>query len=97
MKDFKFKLVDLAFNFKKLANYDQEYLRTLVFNTIGERSVNSTGIPFFKLYPNAQNFTLFDDESKMINEMSEYNGDFESATSHLLHGKKFYFAWTYSA
>jgi len=97
MKDFKFKIVDLAFNFKKLANYDQEYLRTLVFNTIGERSVKQSGKSFIKAYPDAQNFTLFDNESKMVNEMSEYNGEYASAGSHLLHGQKFHFAWTYSS
>jgi hypothetical protein len=96
MKNFKFKLVDIAFNFKKLASYDQEYLRTMVFNTIGERSVKCTGVPFNDMYPHANNFTLFDDEVRMLNEMSEYQGDYASTASHLLDGKKYWFAWTFS-
>ena len=59
MKDFKFKFVDLTFNFKDLPKYDQEYLRTMVFETIGERSVKNTGKPFTEMYPNPNNFTLF--------------------------------------
>ena len=97
MKDFKFKLVDLTFDMKKLPSYDQEYLRTLVFETIGEKSVKNTGRSFSETYPNANNFTLFEDNVMMLNYMTEFTGDFASTASHLLHGKKYWFAWTYSA
>ena len=97
MKDFKFKLVDLTFDMKKLASYDQEYLRTMVFETIGERSVKNTGTPFTEMYPNPNNFTLFNNHTRMINEMSEFTGEYATTASHLLHGKKYWFAWTYSA
>ena len=96
MKDFKFKLVDLTFDFKKLAPYDQEYLRTMVFETIGQRSVKSSGKPFHKYYPNANNFTLFDNEAIMLNYMTEFRGEYSSIASHMLNGKKYWFAWTYS-
>ena len=52
MKDFKFKLVDLTFGFKELPKYDQEYLRTMVFETIGQKSVKSSGRSFNEMYPN---------------------------------------------
>ena len=95
MKDFKFKLVDLTFEMKKLNSCDQEYLRTMVFETIGERSVKNTGKPFTSMYPNAKNFTLFDDEYTMLNYMSNYSGNYANVASHLLDGHKYYFAWTY--
>ena len=96
MKDFKFKLVDLTFNFRAMAKHDQEYLRTMVFETIGQKSVKNTGKPFGKMYPNANNFTLFNDHNMMLNYMSEFAGDYANTASHLLHGKKYWFAWTYS-
>ena len=97
MKDFKFKLVDLTFDMKKLNSYDQEYLRTMVFETIGERSVMQSGKSFTGMYPNAKNFTLFDDEHTMLNYMSNYSGNMANTASHLLNGHKYYFAWTYSS
>jgi len=96
MKDFKFKVVDLTFDFKKLPSYDQEYLRTMVFETIGQRSVKSSGKTFVDMYSNASNFTLFSDEGSMWNYMAEFNGEYATSASHLLHGKKYWFAWTYS-
>ena len=96
MKDFKFKFVDLTFDFKELPKYDQEYLRTLVFETIGEKSVKSSGKSFTEMYPNANNFTLFNDQSMMLNYMSEFAGEYANTASHLLHGKKYWFAWSYS-
>ena len=95
MKDFKFKFVDLTFEFKKLPKYDQEYLRTMVFETIGQKSVNSSGKSFPEMYPNANNFTLFNNESVMINYMSEFMDKYSCITSHLLNGKKYWFAWTH--
>ena len=97
IKDFKFKLVDLTFDFKSLPKYDQEYLRTMVFETIGQRSVKSSGKSFREKYPNANNFTLFNSESLMLNYMTEFSGDYDSIASHLLHGKKYWFAWTFAA
>jgi len=97
MKDFKFKFVDLTFDFKKLPKYDQEYLRTLVFETIGQRSVKNSGRSFNETFPNANNFTLFSDETMMLNYMLEFTGDYAQTASHLLHGKKYWFAWTYSS
>tara|TARA_R110001606_G_scaffold221341_1_gene369047 strand:- start:241 stop:534 length:294 start_codon:yes stop_codon:yes gene_type:complete len=96
MRDFKFKLVDLTFDMKKLPSVDQEYLRTMVFEVIGQRSVKSSGLPFQTIYPDANNFTLFDDQNKMLNYMTDFNGDYACTASHLLEGKKFWFAWTHS-
>tara|TARA_Y100001963_G_C6401729_1_gene274375 strand:- start:111 stop:410 length:300 start_codon:yes stop_codon:yes gene_type:complete len=96
MKNFKFKLVDLTFEMKKLKSYDQEYLRTMVFETIGQRSVKNSGKAFATMYPNPKNFTLFNDEGLMVNYMSNFSGDYATTASHLLDGKKYYFAWTFS-
>ena len=95
MKDFKFKLVDLTFGFKELPKYDQEYLRTLVFETIGDKSVKSSGKSFPEMYPNANNFTLFNDQSMMLNYMAEFSGEYDYTASHLLEGKKYYFGFNY--
>ena len=96
MKDFKFKQVDLTFDLKMLPSYDQEYLRTLVFETIGQRSVKNSGRPFKQFYKHAKNFTLFNHESMMLNYMAEFSGEYANTASHLLNGKKYWFAWTYS-
>ena len=79
-----------------LPSYDQEYLRTLVFETIGQRSVKNSGRPFKQFYKHAKNFTLFNDESMMLNYMAEFSGEYANTASHLLNGKKYWFAWTYS-
>ena len=96
MKNFKFKSVDLTFDMKKLPSVDQEYLRTMVFETIGQRSVKSSGLAFTSKYPNADNFTLFNNKEVMLNYMLDFNGKYASTASHLLEGKKFWFAWTHS-
>tara|TARA_R110002096_G_scaffold426427_1_gene636254 strand:+ start:81 stop:374 length:294 start_codon:yes stop_codon:yes gene_type:complete len=96
MKNFKFKSVDLTFDIKKLPSVDQEYLRTMVFETIGQRSVKSSGLSFESMYPDADNFTLFNNKGVMLNYMLEFNGEYATTASHLLEGKKFWFAWTYS-
>ena len=46
MENFKFKDVETTFDFRKLAHYDQEYLRTMTFETVNERSVKHSGIDF---------------------------------------------------
>jgi hypothetical protein len=94
-KEFKFKDVELAINFKKLPMYDQEYVRTMFYETVLDRSVKHTGIGFDEFYPEASNFTVFDNEIDMINTMSEFANPFKYTVSHLLHGKKYYLAWTF--
>jgi len=97
IKDFRFKDVDIIFNIKKLPHYDQEYLRTMIFETIGEHSVKNTGQSFKDYYPNANNFSLFNDHTVMLNYMSEFYDEHSCTASHLLDGKKYYFVWTHSA
>ena len=96
MTDFRFRLVDLIFNFKKHPNYDQDYLRTMTYETVKERSVNYSGQSFVKYYPNSNNFTLFNEYSSMLNYMAEFAQEYSYTTSHLLHGIKYYFAWTHN-
>jgi hypothetical protein len=92
---YQFKEVELALNFKKVPACDQEYLRTMFYQTVGDRSVKNTGISFNEYYPNAGTFTIFEDEGDMINHMNEYVYAYDNTASHLLHGKKYYMAWTY--
>jgi len=96
MEDFKFKDVESTFDLRKLPHYDQEYLRTMTFETVNERSVKYTGINFSSYYPYANNFTIFKSYDSMINYMSDFTGAIASTASHLLHGKKYWLAWTYS-
>ena len=86
----------MTFDIKKLPLVDQEYLRTMVFETIGQKSVKNSGLSFASMYPDADNFTLFNNKSVMLNYMLEFNGEYANTASHLLEGKKFWFAWTYS-
>ncbi len=95
MENFKFKDVESTFDFRKLAHYDQEYLRTMTFETINERSVNNSGVTFKDRYPYADNFTLFTSEDEMYNYMADFNGHLGKTASHLLHGKKYWLAWTW--
>ena len=92
---YQFKDVELAFNFKKVPACDQEYLRTMFYETVLDRSVKHTGISFDEFYPDASSFTLFDNEGDMFAHMSEYVNPSQHTASHLLHGKKYFLAWTY--
>ena len=96
MQEFRFKDVELTFNFKKLPNYDQDYLRSMTYEIAKERSVKSSGLGFKSYYPKADNFTLFNDETTMLNYMSEFVNEYSYITSHLLDGKKYWFAWTHN-
>ena len=95
MQDFRFKDVELTFNFRKLPICDQDYLRSMGYEITKDRSINHSGMSFFEYYPNADNFTLFNNESVMLNYMSEFAVGYSNTTSHLLEGKKYWFAWTH--
>ena len=45
---FKFKDVDVTFEFKKLPKYDQEYLKTMAYETVQTNSVKNSGKSFKK-------------------------------------------------
>ena len=96
MQDFRFKDVELTFNFKKLSFIDQDYLKTMIFDNNNNKSIKSSGHNFHEYYPNANNFTLFKNEQTMINYMLEFAGEYSYTTSHLLEGKKYWFAWTHN-
>jgi len=96
MQEFRFKDVELTFNFKKLSSVDQEYLRTMIYDIIQNKSIKSSGLNFYEYYPNSDNYTLFKNEQTMINYMSEFIGEYSSIASHLLDGKKYWFAWTHN-
>ena len=95
MQEFRFKDVELTFNFRKLPSYDQDYLRSMVYDLIQSKSINSSGKGFHDYYPYTNNLTLFNNESVMINYMSEFMDKYSCITSHLLNGKKYWFAWTH--
>ena len=92
---YKFKDVDLIFDFKKLATHDQEYLRTMFYEMTLERSVKHSGQSFNEYYKNAGTFALFDNETSMKRYMGEFSYPYANTASHLLQGKKYYLAWTY--
>ena len=95
MKDKNTKKIDWTFDFKKIPKHDREYLRSMAYETIENKSYKNSGKPFAKYYPNADNFTLFSDESTMEVYMNEFAVPYAYTMSHLLDGKKYYFAWTY--
>jgi hypothetical protein len=92
---FKFKDVEVTFDMKQLPFYDQEYLKTMCYETVNAKSFLHSGKSFNELFKGANNFTIFDDDSTMHGYMSEFAGKVANTASHLLHGKKYYFAWTY--
>jgi hypothetical protein len=92
---YQFKEVDLAINFKKVPVCDQEYLRTMFYETVLDRSVKHTGISFREFYPDANSFTIFDDLTDLHEHMNEYVNPYAYTGSHLLHGKKYYLAWNH--
>ena len=92
---FKFKDVDVTFDMKPLEKYDQEYLKTMAYEAVQSPSFLHSGEPFTQMYPNASNFTLFDDRRKMMYAMAEYSQQWDCYASHLLEGKKYWLAWTY--
>ena len=94
-KSYKFKDVDLIFDFRKVPSYDQEYLRTMFYETVLERSVKHSGRNFSEYFPNASTFALFDDKRSMKRYMSEVSYPSANTASHRLNGKKYYLAWTY--
>mgnify|MGYP003658307897 FL=1 len=96
MENFKFKDVEMTFDYRKLAHYDQEYLRTMAFETVNDRSVKFSGVVFTDYYPYADNFTMFTSEAELLNYMADFAGHIAKTASHLLHGKKYWMAWTYS-
>ena len=93
---FKFKDVEITFDFKTLPQYDQEYLRTMSYEVATNRSVRHTGWSFEETYSDAGNFTLFNNIDSLREYMSEFAGQYEYVGSHLLHGKKYFIAWTFS-
>lgn len=92
---FKFKDVDVTFDMKKLPSYDQEYLKSMTYEMVQATSVLHTGKTFNQLYPHADNFMLFNNFTVMANSMNEFSGQWHCYPSHLLDGKKYWFAWTY--
>tara|TARA_R110000851_G_scaffold52306_1_gene124305 strand:- start:556 stop:882 length:327 start_codon:yes stop_codon:yes gene_type:complete len=92
---FRFKDIDITFDFNRIPSYDREYLKTMVIETVNQKSIKNSGKSFASYYEAADNFALFDDQSKMTDWMSDFYASWSDVTSHLLHGKKYYFAWTF--
>tara|TARA_R110002033_G_scaffold13372_1_gene39926 strand:+ start:203 stop:451 length:249 start_codon:yes stop_codon:yes gene_type:complete len=75
--------------------HDQEYLRTMFYETILERSVKQSGYTFNEYYPKASTFSIFNNKDTMNNYMNEFSSQYSNNASHLLEGKKYYLAWTH--
>lgn len=89
----KLNQVEVTFNFQSIPRVDREYLKYMLFE-LQERTYN--GLTFDEEYPDARNFTLFNDHFTMINYMSEFAGEYASTASHILNGEKYWLAWTYT-
>ena len=88
-----------GFDWNRVSWRDKEYLSNMVKETVNERSVKSTGIPFNKTYPDAGDFALFNNEKSKDRYMDEfYNA--ACTASHLLNphprGRKYWFVWSYN-
>jgi hypothetical protein len=95
-KSFNYKELAMDFNWYKVPGCDQEYLRTMMMETVTNNSVNATGVSFKETYPRASNFALFQSEDNRDNYLAEFALDGAGTASHLLtDGRKYFVAWTY--
>lgn len=90
------KKIDWIFDKRKLPKYDYEYLKSMINETINNRSYKNSGKSFDTCYKNLNNYTVFNNKSVMHSYMNEFSNKYEYVISHLLNGKKYYFAWTFS-
>lgn len=95
MKNRVFKDVTVTFKMKGIPRCDQMYLRDMFYETVNSKDWLHLGMPFDEKFKTASNFTLFNDEQVMEDYMSEFALPYSSTASHLLHGKKYWMAWTY--
>ena len=91
----KFKEVEVTFDMRNLEPCDQEYLRTMFYEMVNDKSVKASGLMFDDYYFNANNFNMFNSKEAMEYSMSEFDGPIGSTASHLLSGNKYWLAWTY--
>jgi hypothetical protein len=94
-RTFNYKDMSLDFNWHKMPACDQEYLRTMIAETVNSISVKATGKSFKEMYPDASNFAMF----LHIHNKDRYQSEFALPTaetvSHLLNGQKYWLTWTY--
>ena len=95
----KIDLNQLASDFKMddIKWYDKEYFLWFIKSVVLCRDVKQTGIPFRKMYRNANNFMIVKNKDTAVNS---YNvGNFEHwdcVPTHLINdGQKYYLCWTY--
>ena len=65
-KSFNYKELAMDFSWYKVPQCDQEYLRTMMMETVTNNSVNATGVSFNDTYPNSSNFALFMSERHRV-------------------------------
>ena len=88
-----------GFDWKRVSWYDKEYLAAMVNDTITAMSYKDQGISFEKMYPDAGDFALFNDEKARDRYKAEFYHTSHMA-SHLLNkhpkGRKYWFVWSYT-
>jgi len=95
-KSFNYKELAMDFSWYKVPQCDQEYLRTMMMETVTNNSVKATGVSFNDTYPNSSNFALFMSERHRDNYLAEFADSGAGTASHLLTGgRKYYAAWVY--
>ena len=86
-----------GFDWNRVSWKDKEYLVNMVKETVNARSVKCSGIPFETMYPDADDFALFNDEESKnaYKEEFYYSGE---QSSHLLtphpKGRKYWLVWS---
>ena len=88
-----------GFDWNRVSWRDKEYLSNMVKETVNERSVKNTGIPFNQTYTDAGDFALFNNEKAKDRYMDEfYNAAY--TVSHLLtahpRGRQYWLVWSYN-
>ena len=88
-----------GFDWNRVSWKDKEYLINMVKETINERSVKCTGIPFDQMYPDADDFALFNNNKAKDSYKEEFYHSADT-TSHLLtphpSGRKYWLVWSYT-
>jgi len=87
-----------GFDWSRVSWKDKEYLSTMYKEAINARSYQATGIPFTTMYPEAEDFAIFNDPAAKDLYKEKFYHSAEQAT-HLLfphpRGRKYWLVWSY--
>ena len=94
-RNISYKNVRYAFDRKSMDRRDQLALKDMFFDLLNGREHKSSPGGIKSKYDSPDNFTFFDNEHEMLNEMTSYDADFDKVSSYRMNGRKYWLAWTH--